>query len=180
MKCKIIPRIVNIVASTSTNQKLNLDKIRNGCPCAEFNPAKYFALIFRVSYPKVSILVNKSGKLIFTGAKSIADIYLARNDFFLELKKMGYLPEDTDITIQNIVIRIDIMDNLPLERIYERRKNLNLEYEPEIFPGLIFKNKNPQFTSLIFRSGKIIIIGIKNLTILDSCIKSIQNLLSND
>lgn len=38
---------------------------------------------------------------------------------------------------------------------------LVLQYEPELFPGLIYRMKQPKIVLLIFVSGKIVLTGAK-------------------
>ncbi|HJK27144.1 MAG TPA: TATA-box-binding protein, partial [Methanocorpusculum sp.] len=38
-----------------------------------------------------------------------------------------------------------------------------IEYEPEQFPGLVYRIKDPKIVALLFSSGKIILTGGKNL-----------------
>ena len=106
MNLKMNCQIVNMVASTTTNEKLNLNTIQGSYSNVKYNPQIYFALIYKITDPKVSILVNWSGKLIITGAKSEKEIEIARNIFFNDMKKIGYCPQINDIIIQNIVLNL--------------------------------------------------------------------------
>lgn len=36
-----------------------------------------------------------------------------------------------------------------------------MQYEPELFPGLIYRMKQPKIVLLIFVSGKIVLTGAK-------------------
>jgi len=177
MNQKISYEIVHIVASTEVHQKLNLNAIKKNYPNTTYNPDKYFALIYKLTDPKISILVNWSGKIIFTRAKSIKDIEIGRDLFFNDLISIGYSPILSDIKINNIVSLLDIRHEMNLEKIYESHKNLDLEIELEIFPGMIFKNNNPKFTALIFKSGKIVITGLKDLNQILESITEIEKKL---
>ena len=90
-------RIVNIVANTDIDEKLDLDKLKKSLYNCEYVPEVYFAMIFRVINPKLSILVNSSGKIIFTGGKSLEDIKIARDIFFLQLDRLNYQPKKNNI-----------------------------------------------------------------------------------
>lgn len=180
MSQKMNCQIVNMVATTTTNEKLNLNKIQESYSNAKYNPQVYFALIYKITDPKVSILVNWSGKLIITGAKSEKEIEISRNIFFNDMKKIGYCPQINDIIIQNIVLNLNFGKTLNLEKIYESNRVLDIDYDPELFPGLIFKNDNPRFTALFFKSGKIVMTGVKDLKRVPECQNSIQLLLKNN
>lgn len=155
--------IVNIVATTDIGQKLDLDKINLNLKNVKYDPKIYFALIYQLISPKLSILVNSNGKIIFTGAKHLDDVENARNRFFKDLKALGYRPQEKKIRIVNFVLKINIGEQINLNKIFESNQHLNLDYEPEQFPAIIFKNKNPRFTALIFQSGNLIITGCKDL-----------------
>jgi len=155
--------IVNIICNTKINQILDLNRISLECKNTEYEPEVYFALIYRIEKPKLSILVNKSGKIIFTGAKKTDDIEKARELFFENLRRIGYSPQKNIIHYQNIVSVMNLQKNLNLSKIKsERLDDSRLQYEPEIFPGIIFKNINPKFVGLIFSTGKIVLTGIKD------------------
>jgi len=64
-------------------------------------------------------------------------------------------------TTQNVVVSADIHRDLPLEKLATKLERV--EYNPEQFPGLIFKNDIPKFSALLFSSGKIICTGTKSL-----------------
>jgi transcription initiation factor TFIID TATA-box-binding protein len=167
--------IVNIVANTEINQKLDLNKLNHELIDSEYEPDIYFALIYRLTDPKLSILINHSGKIIFTGAKSIKDIENARNKFYNDLVLLGYQPEKNEIIVTNIVAIINIGEKINIDRISQYLDVV--EYNPESYPAVIFRNNNPKFTSQLFRNGKITIVGLKKIEHIKIAIKLIKKLL---
>lgn len=155
--------IANIVAKTELGERLDLDKVKSALPNCEYEPEVYFALIYRLSEPKVSILVNASGKIILVGAKSLDDLRIARQSLFNDLTSLGYHPEENEISIQNIVVVGRLNRRLDFQRIMKSGAQYSLEYNPKTFPGIIFRNPNPRFVALIFSSGKVCVVGLKDL-----------------
>jgi transcription initiation factor TFIID TATA-box-binding protein len=174
---KIKYQIKNIVALTSTDESLDLDLIKKTLPNVYNDPKKYNGLVYKISDPKVTVLLNWSGKIIIVGGASIKTTKKARDCFYDDLKKMGYHPTLNEIVIKNIVLVAAIGKPLDLGNIYESNIHANLEYELEIFPGLIFKNKNPKFGAVIFKTGKIIIAGLKNIADIPQAIELVQNVI---
>ncbi|KAK4339015.1 hypothetical protein RND71_040477 [Anisodus tanguticus] len=65
--------------------------------------------------------------------------------------------------LQNIVSTVNLDCKLDLKAIALQARNAeyNPKYKPELFPGLIYRMKQPKIVLLIFVSGKIIITGAK-------------------
>ncbi|MEK6807396.1 MAG: TATA-box-binding protein [Nanoarchaeota archaeon] len=62
---------------------------------------------------------------------------------------------------ENVVVSANIHRDLPLEKLASKLERA--EYNPEQFPGLIYKSDVPKFSALLFSSGKIICTGTKSL-----------------
>jgi transcription initiation factor TFIID TATA-box-binding protein len=76
-----------------------------------------------------------------------------------------------EITIVNIVISSSLEKDIPLEKMAATLPNT--EYNPEQFPGLVLRIKDPKTSALIFSSGKIVCTGARNLEDVDKSIQSI-------
>ncbi|MBP7068905.1 MAG: hypothetical protein KBB04_11605 [Methanothrix sp.] len=170
-------RIVNIIASTDVGDELNLDTIKMLLDNCEYEPEIYYLLVYRLLKPKLSILVNKSGKILFTGATSLEDIIAARDLFFYELGLLGYNPIKNDILIHNIVFCAEIGRMIDIDTLSKSKSENDIKYNPKTFPGLILKNKNPKFTATIFKSGKIIIVGLKNFDEIFQTLKLLNRII---
>jgi transcription initiation factor TFIID TATA-box-binding protein len=179
MATRVDYHITNIVAITSTDEKLDLDLIKRKFLNTQYKPKSFDGLVFKISDPKVTILVNWSGKLIIVGGTSIEDTNRARDRFYFELNKLGYSPVVNDFIIKNIVLAANTGKSLDIENIFNSNNDSRLEYEPEIFPGLIFKNKKPKFGGAIFKSGKMSIAGLKAIEDIPQAIDIIQKLIKN-
>lgn len=76
------------------------------------------------------------------------------------LKKQKSLIGRPKFKIENIVASADLQLDLDLYSI--AFKVYDVEYEPEQFPGAIFKMKDPKSSLLLFKNGKIICTGCKS------------------
>ncbi len=156
-------RIQNVVASASFNQTLDLDAIVKAFPQVEYRPDVFPGLVFRLKKPKTATLIFNSGRMVCTGAKSEREARRAVLKVARELKKEGIIiigkPE---IKIQNIVASGSLGGPVDLEALCERaHMGGSLMYEPEQFPGAIYRMESPSVVFLIFSNGKIVCVGAK-------------------
>jgi len=153
-------RIENVVASVTLNQKLNLEKIAERVPNAEYSPEQFPGLVLRISRPKTATLVFSSGKMVCTGAKSEKEVRRAVNAIVSLLRNYGIDVEgEPIIEIQNIVASANLKALVDLEKAAYLLENSM--YEPEQFPGLIYRMDNPKVVLLIFSSGKVVCTGAR-------------------
>ncbi|KAI1452793.1 transcription factor TFIID-domain-containing protein [Annulohypoxylon moriforme] len=114
----------------------------------------------RIRDPKTTALIFASGKMVVTGAKSEDDSKLASRKYARIIQKLGFNAKFSDFKIQNIVGSCDIKFPIRLEGLASRHHNFS-SYEPELFPGLIYRMIKPKIVLLIFVSGKIVLTGAK-------------------
>jgi transcription initiation factor TFIID TATA-box-binding protein len=114
----------------------------------------------RIREPKTTALIFASGKMVVTGAKSEDDSKLASRKYARIIQKLGFNAKFTDFKIQNIVGSCDVKFPIRLEGLASRHVNFS-SYEPELFPGLIYRMIKPKIVLLIFVSGKIVLTGAK-------------------
>lgn len=127
---------------------------------AEYNPKRFAAVIMRIREPKTTALIFASGKMVVTGAKSEDDSKLASRKYARIIQKLGFNAKFTDFKIQNIVGSCDVKFPIRLEGLAYSHGTFS-SYEPELFPGLIYRMVKPKIVLLIFVSGKIVLTGAK-------------------
>ena len=159
-KVKASINIENVVASATLNQKVDLNAVVKGYPGVEYRPEQFPGLVFRLKRPKTATLIFNSGKMVCTGAKSEKEARRAVMKVIKELKKSGIIiigkPE---LKIQNIVASANLFGMIDLEKAaYTLGKTM---YEPEQFPGLIYRMQEPKVVILLFASGKLVCTGAK-------------------
>ena len=135
----------------------------------------------RIRDPKTTALIFASGKMVCTGAKSEAESKTAAHTYAKQLKKIGNKEVRlTDFTIQNIVGSHDVGFTIKLETLISKTVESgqkDCRYEPELFPGLIFRMNKPKVVLLIFASGKIVLTGAKRREEIYEAYHRIRNLL---
>jgi len=159
-----MPEVIveNIVASTSFSEKLDLDVIAQSLEEAEYEPEQFPGLVYRLASPKTATLLFRSGKANCTGAKNVEDVRKTVDIIAEKLKKLGVdVYSDLKIVIQNIVAISDLGTELNLNEVAMGLGLENVEYEPEQFPGLVYRIKDPKVAMLLFGSGKIVCTGAR-------------------
>ena len=153
-------QIQNVVAVASLDQKFDLLSIMKVFRNVEYRPKKFPGLVFRLKSPKTATLIFTSGKLVCTGAKSEKLAISAVRKVVRELKKADFIiKRSPKIKIVNMVGTADVGGEVDLEAASDILDNTM--YEPEQFPGLIYRMKEPKVVILIFRSGKLVLTGGK-------------------
>lgn len=156
-------KIQNVVASTKLADSFDLVSIKSVLEGAEYNKAKFPGMVYRVTNPKAAFLIFTSGKVVCTGAKNVDDVVVVINNVAKKIESLGMdVLKDPEITIQNIVASADLGTNLNLNAIAVGLGFENIEYEPEQFPGLVYRIKSPKIVVLIFSSGKLVVTGGKS------------------
>ncbi len=152
--------IENVVASTAIGQELDLEKVTLDMEGADYDPEQFPGLVYRTQDPKTAALIFRSGKIVCTGAKSPGDVDKGLKIVFGKLRDLGIeVTDDPDIKVQNIVASADLGHDLNLNAIAIGLGLENIEYEPEQFPGLVYRLDEPEVVVLLFGSGKLVVTG---------------------
>ena len=154
-------KIENIVASMALSDHFDLNHISSSLENADYDKDKFPGLVYRIKNPKTAFLVFSSGKANCTGAKSINDVDIAIEILSNDLRGLGYPIGPPSYVVQNIVAGASLDTELDLDAIAIGLGFENIEYEPEVFPGLVYRIVEPKVVVLIFRSGKLVITGAK-------------------
>lgn len=165
-------KVQNIVATTSLGKPISLTKLARTQSNTEYNPETFPGLILRVKKPKSAVLVFTSGNLVCTGTKSIQQVKQVIDSVIKQLRRINVkITEKPKINVQNIVASgsIDMQLNLNVLALELE----NTEYEPEQFPGLVYKLIEPNATFLLFSNGKLVCTGTKNKQQLDDSMKQL-------
>jgi transcription initiation factor TFIID TATA-box-binding protein len=164
LKLELVPvfdasiKIQNVVACATLNQKFDLNAIVKYNPSVVYCPEKFPGLVFRLRKPKTAILIFRTGKMVCTGARSEKEALRAIKKVLLDLKTSGIIISGKPETkIVNIVASANLLGEIELEDVaYALKKTM---YEPEQFPGLIYRMDEPKVVFLIFSTGKLVCTG---------------------
>lgn len=174
---KLLIRIQNMTATANLGVRLDLKKIALRCRNTEFNPRRFAAVIMRLREPKACALCFASGKIVVTGCKSVHNATLACKKFAYIVERTGFTPKEfVDFKVQNMVGTADVGFPIRLEGLVYAHSAF-ASYEPELFPGLIYRMVSPRVVILIFVSGKVVLTGAKKESDLSAALTKIYPVL---
>lgn len=170
--------IENVVASASLDQKIDLLAIMKVFRNVEYRPKQFPGLVFRLKRPKTATLIFGSGKMVCTGAKSEKMAKRAVHKVVRELQDNGIIIQGKpSITIQNIVASGNLHGKIDLEMAADIMENVM--YEPEQFPGLIYRMGEPKVVMLLFASGKLVCTGAKYEGMVKEAVEKLHEILQD-
>ena len=170
--------VVNVVASASLDQKIDLLAILKVFRNVEYRPKQFPGLVFRLKRPKTATLIFASGKMVCTGARSEKLARRAVHKVVRELKNNGIIIKGKPkIVIQNMVASANLHGAIDLEMAADILENVM--YEPEQFPGLIYRMAEPKTVLLLFASGKLVCTGAKSEEMVYESIVKIHGVLED-
>ena len=170
--------VENVVASVTLDQKIDLLAIMKVFRNVEYRPKQFPGLVFRLKRPKTATLIFGSGKMVCTGAKSEKMARRAVHKVVRELKNNEIIKKgDPKIVIQNIVASANLHGKIDLETAADIMDNVM--YEPEQFPGLIYRMPAPKVVMLLFASGKLVCTGAKHEDMVKEAVDKLHALLKD-
>lgn len=174
-----IPKINNVVSVIDCDVKLDLPKLFYRFPMSKskFHIGKMKTLSLKINDPKTTLLFFASGKIVCTGATSEEQSYKAATFIIDKLRDYGYGAWIKEFRVQNIVANVDVQFHIQLGPLFNDHNTI-CSYEPELFPGLVYRMKEPKVSIIVFTTGKVNIIGSKNKEELDEAFNKIYSILS--
>ena len=171
--------IQNVVAVASLDQKMDLMAIMKIFRNVKYRPKRFPGLVFRIKRPKTATLIFSSGKMVCTGAKSEKMAISAVRKVVRELRNEGFIIRGSPkIEIVNMVGTADVGGDVDIEAVSDILDNTM--YEPEQFPGLIYRMKEPKVVILMFRSGKLVLTGGKSEEQVNEAVDKIVSILTEN
>jgi transcription initiation factor TFIID TATA-box-binding protein len=169
-------RIENVVASTSLGSQLDLNAIAFKLEGAEYAPDEFPGLIYRMKQPKTAILLFRSGKVVCTGGKSWKEVDESIRRISRFIRKGGQkILSHPKIEVQNIVATSNLGNEINLNSIAVTLGLDRVEYEPEQFPGLVYRLDEPRVVVLLFGSGKLVCTGGRRPADLLRAVEHVKN-----
>jgi len=168
-------KIENIVASITIGKPIPIANLLEKNEEIEYEPEQFPGLVYRMKQPKAAALIFNSGKIICTGSRSMEDLQRAVRKILQLLRSAGVNARNPKINIENVVGSTKFKGEIDLNELAWELENS--EYEPEQFPGLVYRKDKPKVAFLIFRSGKVICTGGKSIEEVKREIKNLYNML---
>jgi len=169
-------KIVNVVASVDIHQPLDLPSIVKKVKSAEYSPKRFPGIVYRTKTPKSALLLFRTGKMVCTGTRSREQAYEAVHTAIRELNSQGVeIINEPEITIQNVVASIDFHCKIDILEMFDTVEHTM--YEPEQFPGLIYRMKDPKAVLLLFSSGRVVVAGARSKAMVYEAVEKMYELL---
>ncbi len=169
-------RIHNLVCTTIIAENLNLERIHNMMKEVKFNPQTFSGLILRLKDLGTTLLIFKRGRVVCTGGKDVEDVNRSIRTLIKILGTANFeVNKNPKITIQNIVATYNLDVWLNLNDVAVRLGLEKVDYEPEQFPGLVYRIDEPKTVLLFFQSGKVICTGAKQIKDVDIAINKLKD-----
>ena len=153
---------VNVVGSGSLATEFDLEQISAALgQDAAYDPEKYPGMYLRSAEEAPLITLYRTGKYIVTGADSVGGAQRRREQFLDRLADEGIIDAPTDewFSIQNVVCTGELTEGVNLNAIAIGLGLEQTEYEPEQFPGLIYRPTEFPCVLLLFATGKVVVTG---------------------
>ncbi|TFG18884.1 MAG: TATA-box-binding protein [Promethearchaeota archaeon] len=167
-------KIENVVATVTLDieEKIDLNVIARRYADVEYNPERFPGLVMRIDKPKATILVFSTGKMVVTGMRRADEAEGVVKKVIHRIKKAKIEVSNPVITIQNIVASGDLHTSIDLNLAAVVMEFAM--YEPEVFPGLIYRMQDPKTVFLIFSTGRIVCTGGKTKEIVAEAVKKLS------
>jgi len=176
----LVTTIENIIAYAQIADAFDISRIAEKIPEFKYNRDEFSGLTLKLDAPKAAILLIPNGKVVCTGAKTMEDVENSIKTVYVKLKSAGIkIKPKTNVETHNIIVSTDLNKELHLSSISKSLLLENVNYEPEQFPGLIYKMDEIGVTLLIFSSGKIVCTGAKSLEDASKAIEMMKEKLSS-
>jgi len=151
------------VATVNLDTKVDLQTMALRARNGEYNPKRFQAVIMRIRIPKATALIFQSGKMVVTGLKNEDDSRLASRKFGRIVQKLGFPARFTDYLIRNVVAKADVGFSVDIKALALHRNHVHFSrYEPELFPGVVYRILRPKVVLLLFVNGKVILTGARS------------------
>ena len=170
--------VQNVVVSSTLNQEIDLKSVALDLTGADFDPEQFPGVIYRPESAEATCLIFRSGKITCTGAGSIEEARETVQATVETVRGLGIDVEKPSVTVQNIVSDADLGEELNLEAIAIGLGLEDVEYEPEQFPGLIYRLDDPDTVVLLFGTGKTVITGAETRDDAEDALEEVANSLS--
>ena len=157
--------IENVIATTDIKAQINLKNIAAKIDNVEYNPESFPGIVMRLEEPKTATFILRTGRTVCIGGKSYKESRMALETVVKRLQEADVtIEEEIDISIQNIIVSLDVRSRLNLNDIGELFNWKNISYQKDEFPGLLFNTELDNVNILVFDSGKLVCYGAKKLS----------------
>ena len=172
--------VQNVVGSADLGRELDLAAVAMDLSETKYDPEKMPGLVYRPPAAEATVMVFESGKAMVMGAASGDDARKAFGECVADLRSLGIsLADLSEIDIENIVARADFGEEFHLSAVAVGLGLEQVEYEPEQFPGLVYRLDTPEAVVLLFGSGKAVIVGATKRVGIETAVERVATRLAD-
>lgn len=172
-------KIENIVASGSIAESLDLNALSEKLAGCRLDKKRFPGAVYHMENPKLCVLFFSSGKIVITGIKNPNIFKEGVEAIVMQLNEQGIKTLDQpDVSVTNMVCSYNTGIQINLNKLVLTFNYENIEYEPEQFPGLVYRLSDPKIVILLFSSGKLILTGGKKLDDVKNAVEHMKSVLS--
>lgn len=170
----------NVVGSAALGRELDLLELATDLNGTEYDPDEFAGLLYRTDASPATVMAFSSGKVTVTGATGTGEMRRAFGEFVAGLEEIGLsLSEPPEVSVQNMVATADLGEEVNLTAAALGLDLERVEYEPEVFPGLVYRLESPDVVVLLFGSGKIVVTGATDRASIERAVETVASQLTD-
>ena len=171
---------MNVVGFGDLFVELDLRALADDIEFADYNPDEHPEMFIKFRGDSPLIIIYRTGKYIIRGGESHERLFQARNNLLDLFADMGIIPskEETTFEVKNVVCVGNLEQSVDLNKLMLVLGMESTEYEPEQFPGLVYRPNNSDVTLLVFGSGKVVLTGSSEVKNAEVALESLQTELN--
>jgi transcription initiation factor TFIID TATA-box-binding protein len=172
--------IQNVVGVADLEHELDLPTVAMDLDGANYDPDRFGGLLYRTQNPTATVMTFRSGAVTITGATSAGDMRTAFSEYVAALHDLGIPVSDTSaVEVTNIVATADLGERVNLNAVAVGLGLEHTEYEPEQFPGLVYRLDTPAVVLLLFGSGKLVVTGATDRESIETAVEMVAARLTD-
>lgn len=153
-------QVENFVVSFSLSCSLDLAKLAEILPDAQYHPDDVPAVVLQFASPHSMAALSSTGTVVLTGPKSTDEINDVIKMILDRLDVVGIDVQQTpEFSIQNVTVSTELHQQVKLRRLAKAFQIPDVDLRS--FPGLVYRGDDPNTVILLFDSGKIVCNGVR-------------------
>jgi len=152
--------VVNIAATGDLGVEIDIEQVVEDVDLevANYDP-KFNAAFLRFKEDEELVILYTSGKYILRGGDDFDRMHDINSQFLNVLSGLGAPIQNPEFEVKNVVCVGDLEQSINLNSIIITLGLEHTEYEPEQFPGVVYRPLESPCVLLLFGSGKVVITG---------------------
>lgn len=174
-------RVTNVVGSGSLGKEIHLKNVAEDLPQVSYDERSEIPPTLHIKINNALVLVYRTGSFVVRGAKSVEEAETAAEKLIGMFIQEGVIDsaELVKFGINNVVCLGNLNKQIDLNKLAVKLGMENTEYEPEQFPGLVYRQPNLPVCT-VFSSGKVVISGARSVDDASNALTSVLKTLEDE